>query len=152
MRMNNNLQCADPLDRIPASRPGNRCSGGIDDGAAMIFIFDNGKTYSDHALYFVEAPADFEQWFNSVYRPWVDGTEDRPMMIVAVADKVERRERLPFTLETPTSNVGKLWAEAQSEMPPYEFATIPVTKFLKREAVMQERDGKPRPRYRLEVE
>ncbi len=32
-----------------------------------------------------------------------------------------------------------------------EFSTMPVAKFLKCGAVIHERDGGPRPRYRLEV-
>jgi len=51
----------------------------------MIFILDNGEVYSNHALYFVDAPEDFGVWFNDVYRPWLDGTEYRPLMIVATA-------------------------------------------------------------------
>ena len=67
----------------------------------MIIIFDNGKPYSDHALYFVDAPADFEQWWNGVYRPWVDGAEMYAVMIVGVADKIELREPPPHTLRVP---------------------------------------------------
>ncbi len=62
----------------------------------MIFIFDNGEVFSNHVLYFVEAPDDFGAWFNDVYRPWVDGIEYRPLMIVATAPAVERCERIPY--------------------------------------------------------
>jgi hypothetical protein len=57
----------------------------------MIYIFDNGEVYSNHALYFVDAPEDFGAWFNDVYLPWVDGAVYRPLMIVATAPAVERR-------------------------------------------------------------
>ncbi|MGB8296111.1 MAG: hypothetical protein WCG85_11855, partial [Polyangia bacterium] len=62
----------------------------------MIFIFDNGEVYSNHALYFVDAPEDFGAWFNDVYLPWIDGAVYRPLMIVATAPAVERRERVPY--------------------------------------------------------
>jgi hypothetical protein len=115
----------------------------------MIFILDNGKPYSDHALYFVEAPDDFERWFNVTYRPWVNGMEDGPLMIVAVAEKVEQRERIPYSLRPPSGQWGD---DGSIEMPAlHEFSTMPVAKFLESNAVMQKRDGKPRPRYRLEV-
>jgi hypothetical protein len=115
----------------------------------MIYIFDNGKPYSDHALYFIEAPDDFGAWFNEVYRPWVNVVEDGPLMIVAVADKVERRERIPYTLPPPSGQWGD---DGNFEPPPlHKFSTMPVAKFLMRDPVIQKRDGEPRPRYRLEV-
>ena len=115
----------------------------------MIYIFDNGKPYSDHALYFIEAPDDFGAWFNGVYRPWVDGVEDGPLMIVAVADKVERCERIPYTLPPPSGQWGD---DGSFKMPPlHEFSTMPVAEFLESDAIVQKRIGKLRPRHRLEV-
>ncbi len=112
----------------------------------MIYIFDNGEVYSNHALYFVDAPEDFGGWFNDGYRPWLDGTEYRPLMIVATAPAVERRERLPYNPRP----VDKFDLPIEDE-PMHEFSTMPVVDFLAK-IVVQERDGKPRPRYRLEIE
>ena len=36
----------------------------------MIFIIDNGEDYSDHQLYFIDAPASFETWFNGPFKSW----------------------------------------------------------------------------------
>jgi hypothetical protein len=114
----------------------------------MIFIFDNGESYSNHALFFVDAPDDFGAWFNDVYRPWVDGIEYRPLTIVGTAPAVERRERGPFTLRP----IKKGWEVSIEDEPPlYEFLTMPVLDFLAK-IVEQTRDGQPRPRYRLEDE
>ena len=120
----------------------------------MIFILDNGESYSNHALFFVDAPDDFESWFNGVYRPWVDGIEYRPLMIVATAPAVERRERGPYVLRPIKKGAaGLAWPSTEvaieDEPPLYEFATMPVVDFLAK-IVEQERDGQPRPRYRLE--
>jgi hypothetical protein len=112
----------------------------------MIYVIDNGESYSNHILYFVEAPEDFGTWFNDVYRPWVKGAEYRPLMIVGTANAVAWVPRLPFTPRPP-----ERFDLSLEDCPMKEFSTIPVTKFLKREDVMQERDGVPRPRYRLEV-
>lgn len=35
------------------------------------FIVSNGRKYSDHTLYFVVAPADFEKWLSDVLVPWL---------------------------------------------------------------------------------
>ena len=110
----------------------------------MIFIFDNGEVFSNHALYFVDAPEDFGAWFNDVYRPWVDGIEYRPLMIVATAPAVERRERVPYNPRP----ADKLDLPIE-EFPMHEFSTMPVVDFLAK-FVQQKRDGEPRPRYRLE--
>jgi len=112
----------------------------------MIFIFDNGEAFSNHALYFVDAPADFESWFDGVYRPWIDGAEYRPLMIVATAPAVERRERIPYNPRP----ADKLDLPIE-EFPLREFTTMPVVEFLAK-FVEQTRDGLPRPRYRLEAE
>jgi hypothetical protein len=112
----------------------------------MIYIFDNGEVYSNHALYFVDAPEDFSAWFNDVYRPWLDGTEYRPLMIVATAPAVERRERVPYNPRP----VDKFDLPIEDD-PMHEFSTMPVVDFLAK-IVEQKRDGKPRPRYRLEIE
>jgi hypothetical protein len=114
----------------------------------MIYIFDNGESYSNHALFFVDAPDDFAEWFNGVYRPWIDGAEYRPLMIVAMAPAIERRERGPFGLRP----IRKGYEVSIEEEPPlYEFSTMPVVDFLTK-FVEQKRDGEPRPRYRLEDE
>lgn len=34
----------------------------------MIYIFDNGE--SDNAIYFVEAPPDFGDWWKTIFDPW----------------------------------------------------------------------------------
>ena len=113
----------------------------------MIFILDNGEAVSNHALYFVDAPADFGLWFDSVYRPWIDGAEYRPLMIVATAPAVERRERGSYNLRP----IKEGYEVSIDEEPMHEFSTMPVVDFLAK-IVEQERDGKPRPRYRLEIE
>jgi hypothetical protein len=113
----------------------------------MIWIFDNGEAFSNHALYFVEAPADFGVWFDGIYRPWIDGAEYRPLMIVATAPTVERRERGPYSLRP----IKEGYEVSIDEEPMHEFSTMPVVDFLAK-IVEQVRDGKPRPRYRLEVE
>jgi hypothetical protein len=113
----------------------------------MIFILDNGEAFSNHALYFVDAPADFGLWFDSVYRPWIDGAEYRPLMIVATAPAVERRERGSYNLRP----IKEGYEVSIDEEPMHEFSTMPVVDFLAK-IVEQERDGKPRPRYRLEIE
>jgi hypothetical protein len=112
----------------------------------MIYIFDNGEVYSNHMLYFVEAPDDFGTWFNEVYRPWVDGAEYRPLMIVGTTEALAWRSRLPYTPRPPEKFDLSL-----EEDPMREFSTMPATEFLEREDVIQERDGTPRPRYRLET-
>jgi hypothetical protein len=112
----------------------------------MIWIFDNGEVYSNHTLYFVDAPEDFGAWFNDVYRPWIDGTEYRPLMIVATAPAVERRERAPYNPRP----VDKLDLPIEDD-PMHEFSTMSVVDFLAK-IVEQKRDGRPRPRYRLEIE
>jgi hypothetical protein len=113
----------------------------------MIFILDNGEAFSNHALYFVEAPADFDAWFNDIYRRWIDGGEYRPLMIVATAPSVERRERGPYSVRP----IRKGYETPIEDEPMQEFSTMPVVDFLDK-IVVQERDGKPRPRYRLEIE
>ena len=114
----------------------------------MIYIFDNGESYSNHALFFVDAPDDFGEWFNGVYRQWIDGAEYRPLMIVATAPAIERRERGPFGLRP----IRKGYEVAIEDEPPlYEFSTMPAVDFLAK-FVEQTRDGLPRPRYRLEAE
>ncbi len=113
----------------------------------MIFIFDNGESYSNHALYFVDAPEDFGTWFNDVYRPWIDGAEYRPLMIVATAPAIERRERGPYSVRP----IKKGYETPIKDEPMQEFSTMPVIDFLAK-FVEQERDGEPRPRYRLEID
>jgi hypothetical protein len=112
----------------------------------MIYIFDNGEVYSNHTLYSVDAPEDFGAWFNDVYRPWLDGTEYRPLMIVATAPAVERRERVPYTPRP----VDKFDLSIEDD-PMHEFSTMSVVDFLAK-IVVRERDGRPRPRYRVEIE
>jgi hypothetical protein len=112
----------------------------------MIFIFDNGEVFSNHALYFVDAPDDFGRWFDGVYLPWIDGAVYRPLMIVATAPAVERRERVPYTPRP----IDKFDLSIEDD-PMHDFSTMPVVDFLAK-IVVQERDGKSRPRYRLEIE
>jgi hypothetical protein len=112
----------------------------------MIYILDNGHPYSAHALYFVDAPADFEEWWNGVYRPWVDGAEEYALMIVGVADEIESREPPPHTLAPPP----RFSLRMAEDPPSHALSTMPVVKFLESRALEQKRDGKPRPRYRLE--
>jgi hypothetical protein len=112
----------------------------------MIFIFDNGEVFSNHALYFVEAPEDFSAWFNDVYLPWVDGAVYRPLMIVATAPAVERRERVPYKPRP----LDKFDMPIEDD-PMHEFSTMSVVDFLAK-IVVQKRDGRLRPRYRLEDE
>jgi hypothetical protein len=63
----------------------------------------------------------------------------------------------PIAALVPLKGISFTWALGHGfdlpleDHPMKEFSTIPVTKFLKREVVMQERDGTPRPRYRMEV-
>jgi hypothetical protein len=117
----------------------------------MIYLIDNGEPYDDHALYFVDAPDDFAVWFNEVYRPWVEGAEYRPLMIVGTTNALVWVPRLPFTPMPPRSSTS--WASVNlslEDAPMKEFSTMSVGDFLAK-AVEQERDGKPRPRYRLEV-
>ena len=113
----------------------------------MIYLFDNGEVYSNHALYFVEAPADFGTWFNTVYRPWVDGAEYRPLMIVGTTEELSWIPRLPYTARRPDA------LELSVENHPMKkFATMPLGKFMRCGALVQERDGQHRPRYCLEVD
>jgi len=67
-------------------------------------------------------------------------------MIVATAPAVERRERVPYTPRP----IDKFDLSIEDD-PMHEFSTMPVVDFLAK-IVVQERDGKPRPRYRLEIE
>ena len=110
----------------------------------MIYIFDNGEVFSNHALFFVDAPEDFGAWCNEGYRPWIDGAEYRPLMIVATAPSVERRERVPYTPRP----LDKFDMSIEDD-PMHEFSTMPAVDFLAK-IVEQKRDGEPRPRYRLE--
>src|ERR1019366_10366402 len=103
----------------------------------MIYVIDNGESYSDQTLYFVEGPEDFGAWFNDVYRPWVEGAEYRPLMIVATTSTLAWCPRLPYTLRPAKSLVLPIEVH-----PMKEFGTMDVVKFLKCGAVMQERDGK----------
>ena len=64
-------------------------------------------------------------------------------MIVATAPAVERRERLPYN---PRS-VDKFDLSIEDD-PMHEFSTMSVVDFLAK-IVVQKRDGKPRPLYRL---
>ena len=70
-------------------------------------------------------------------------------MIVATAPAVERRERGPYTLRPIKKGRGGDEVPIEDEPPLYELSTMPVLDFLAK-IVEQERDGQPRPRYRLE--
>lgn len=102
----------------------------------MIYIIHKGRPHSDHALHFVSAPDDFGAWFNEIYRPWADGTEEHPVTIVGIAPKVEWRED-PLGLGVGAPQ-------------PRGFSTMSVNQFLRSDAIIQQRDGTPRPGYRLE--
>ena len=102
----------------------------------MIYIIHKGQPHSDHALHFVSAPEDFGAWFNEIYRPWADGTEEHPVTIVGIAPKVEWRED-PLGLGVGAPQ-------------PRGFSTMSVNQFLRSDAIIQQRDGTPRPSYRLE--
>lgn len=36
----------------------------------MIFIIDNGESYSDHRIFFVRAHPSFRDWFGLQFLPW----------------------------------------------------------------------------------
>jgi hypothetical protein len=67
-------------------------------------------------------------------------------MVVATTDALKLVPRLPFT-EKPLGT----WDLSLEDAPMEEFGTMDVVEFLQCRDVMQERDGEPRPRYRLEV-
>jgi hypothetical protein len=67
-------------------------------------------------------------------------------MIVATAPAVERRERVPYNARP----IDKFELSIEED-PMHEFSTMSVVDFLAK-IVEQKRDGKPRPRYRLEIE
>jgi hypothetical protein len=115
------------------------------EGKTMIYVIDNGESYSNHTLFFVEAPDDFGAWFNEVYRLWVEGAEYRPLMIVGTTNALAWVPRLSFTPMPP----GR-FDISHEDAPMKEFSTMSVVDFLAK-AVEQERNGKPRPRYRLEA-
>jgi hypothetical protein len=58
------------------------------------FIIDNGGRYSDHAVYFVEAPLSFEKWFNGTLLTWLEahGMHGEKLHIVGVAPTITWRE------------------------------------------------------------
>jgi len=43
----------------------------------ITYIIDNGHVYSDHALYFVQAPKDFGEWLEEVLVPWLKARDMR---------------------------------------------------------------------------
>jgi hypothetical protein len=102
----------------------------------MIYIIHKGRPHSDHALHFISAPDDFGAWFNEIYRPWADGMEEHPVTIVGIAPKVEWRED-PLGLDVGVPQ-------------PRGFSTMSVNQFLRSDAIIQQRDGTPRPSYKLE--
>jgi hypothetical protein len=100
----------------------------------MVYIIHDGRPRS--ALCFVTAHDDFGAWFDETYRPWAKGAEEHPVAIVGVVPKVEwRGDPLGFGF-----NVRQ----------PRGFATMSGNEFLRSDAVVQKRDGEPRPRYRSE--
>ena len=97
----------------------------------MIYLIHDGRPHS--ALCFVAAPGDFGAWFNEIYRPWADGAGGRPVTIVGVAPEVDWREDpLGLGLGAPQ---------------PRRFSTLSVIEFLRSDAIIQRRDGVPRPGY-----
>jgi len=112
----------------------------------MIFILDNGEAFSNHTLLFVDAPEDFDRCsMTSIVlgstAPSI-AADDR-----GHAPSVERRERGSYNLRP----VKEGYEVSIDEEPMHEFSTMRSSIFLA-EIVVQERDGEPRPRYRLEVE
>jgi len=93
--------------------------------------------YSNHALYFVDAPEDFGAWFNDVYRPWLRGTEYRPLMIGGHRRQRSSRERVPYN----PSPVGQVRSVHQDD-PCTSFSTMPVVDFLAK-IVEQKRTASP---------
>jgi hypothetical protein len=61
----------------------------------MIYIIDNGKHYSSHAIHFVEAPDDFGLWFDDVLLSWLklNDLSGGSMQILASALEVTWREK-----------------------------------------------------------
>ena len=100
----------------------------------MIYIIHNGRPHS--ALCFVAASDDFGAWFDETYRPWARGAEEYPVTIVGVVPKVEWRE--------DPLNLGFSVRQSRG------FSTMSGNEFLRSDAIVQERDGEPRPRYRSE--
>ena len=99
----------------------------------MIYLIHDGRPHPDHVLYFVSAPDDFGGWFNQTYRPWADGAGEHPVTIVGVAPKVEWcDDSLGLGLGVPQ---------------PRRFSTMSGNEFLKSDAIIQQRDGVPRPGY-----
>jgi hypothetical protein len=73
-------------------------------------------------------------------------------MIVGRTSDLTWLSRLPFTFRPRSGawgNVGKEKGGWDWKDSP-EFSTMPVTRFLRSHDVTQKRDGKRRPRYRLE--
>jgi hypothetical protein len=62
--------------------------------AMASFIIDNGGRYSDHAVYFVEAPLSFEKWFNGTLLTWLEAHDmhGEKLHIVGVAPTITWRE------------------------------------------------------------
>lgn len=54
----------------------------------MIYIIDNGESYSDHGIYFVDAPRDFEKWWKDEYLPWQESNY-RSWKILGCAKSVD---------------------------------------------------------------
>jgi hypothetical protein len=100
----------------------------------MIYIVDNGQDYSDHRMYFVEAPQDFGQWWREKFEPWAKLPSDWrygvcDLSIVGVAPSVD-------------------W---------WHGGSYPVVDWLREHIASDdwcetEEGETPRPRYRLEAE
>ena len=52
----------------------------------MIYVIDNGEPHSDHAVYYVEAPATFLSWFREVLVPYLRRFREGDMKVGSIED------------------------------------------------------------------
>ena len=57
----------------------------------MIYIIDNGRDYSDHGIYFIEAPPSFGVWFTEKFMPWMRAIRRQVPTIIGVAETIAWR-------------------------------------------------------------
>ena len=65
----------------------------------ITYVIDNGRIYSDHALYFVQAPEDFGQWLEQVLVPWLKSHDltGKLMTIIGTCESIKwLRDRSPI--------------------------------------------------------
>jgi len=94
----------------------------------VVYLVDNGMIYSSKTLYFVEAPEDFEAWFEGILLPWLK----QHSMLGKNMKIVGRCTNLTF------SEAG--------------YKTMTVKEFLEDNMIVEEMDygetpPEPRPRY-----